>query len=108
MLQNAANALFGAEPRGAPPLFDGGLVHIGDIALSRQALAIIAVAAILIAGQHLLFTRTRLGQRLRATAQDRDERLRGGDRLRQSARSWNRAAAARRRAARSPAGRPGV
>lgn len=72
MLQNGANAIFGAEPRAAPPLFDGGLVHIGAVALSRQALAIIAVAALLIAGQHLLFTRTRLGQRLRATAQDRD------------------------------------
>lgn len=72
MLQNGTNAIFGAEPRAVPPLLDGGLVHIGPVVLSGQALAIIVVAALLIAAQHLLFTRTRLGQRLRATAQDRD------------------------------------
>src|SRR5581483_5763469 len=39
--------------------------------VSRQALAVMVVAALLIAGQHLLFARTQLGRRLRATAQDR-------------------------------------
>ncbi len=72
MLQNGANALFGAEPRAAPSLFGGGLVSLGPVSLSRQGLAIIVTAAILIAAQHWLFTRTRLGQRLRATAQDRE------------------------------------
>jgi branched-chain amino acid transport system permease protein len=72
MLQNGANALFGAEPRAAPPLFDGRPVTIGSVTLSLQALAIVAVAAALILAQHLLFTRTRLGQKLRATAQDRE------------------------------------
>jgi branched-chain amino acid transport system permease protein len=72
MLQNGANALFGAEPRAAPPLFGAGLVTVGPVTLSQQALAIIAVAAFLIAAQHWLFTRTRLGQKLRATAQDRE------------------------------------
>ncbi len=72
MLQNGANALFGAEPRAAPPLFGGGLVNLGPVSLSRQGLAIIVTAALLIAAQHVLFTRTRLGQRLRATAQDRE------------------------------------
>lgn len=72
MLQNGANALFGAEPRAAPPLFDGGPVALGPVTLSQQALAIVAVAAFLILAQHLLFTRTRLGQKLRATAQDRE------------------------------------
>ncbi|HEX9466506.1 MAG TPA: branched-chain amino acid ABC transporter permease, partial [Alphaproteobacteria bacterium] len=72
MLQNGANALFGAEPRAAPPLFDGRPVTIGSVTLSLQAVAIVAVAAALILAQHLLFTRTRLGQKLRATAQDRE------------------------------------
>ncbi|MGQ0664651.1 MAG: branched-chain amino acid ABC transporter permease [Pseudomonadota bacterium] len=71
MLQNAANAIFGAEPRATPPLFAGGSFRIGDIVVNRQAVAVVAVAALLIAGQHLLFTRTRLGRQLRATAQDR-------------------------------------
>jgi branched-chain amino acid transport system permease protein len=72
VLQNTVNAMFGAEPRAAPPLFEGGLVGAGTVMLSRQALAVIVTAAVLIVAQHLLFARTRLGQRLRATAQDRD------------------------------------
>lgn len=72
MLQNAANALAGPEPRAGPALFGGGLIELGPVALSRQALAVIVVAIILIVAQHLLFQRTRLGRRLRATAQDRD------------------------------------
>jgi branched-chain amino acid transport system permease protein len=72
MFQNGANAIFGAEPRAAPPLLSGGFVSDGGFVVSRQSLAVIVVAALLIVGQHLLFQRTRLGQRLRATAQDRD------------------------------------
>jgi branched-chain amino acid transport system permease protein len=72
MLQNGANAWFGAAPRAVPPLLGGGLIALGPVSLSRQSVAIIVTAAVLIAGLQLLFSRTRLGQRLRATAQDRD------------------------------------
>jgi len=72
MLQNTANALFGAEPRAGPPLLTAGLVELGPVTVSRQALAIIAVAALLIVVQHVLFRHTRLGRVLRATAQDRE------------------------------------
>jgi branched-chain amino acid transport system permease protein len=72
MLQNTANALFGAEPRAGPPLFSAGLVELGPVTVSRQALAIILVAVVLIVAQHVLFKHTRLGRVLRATAQDRD------------------------------------
>lgn len=72
MLQHGATLLFGAEPRATPPLLGGGTLAIGGIIVSRQALAVIAVAALLIAGQHLLFARTQFGRRLRATAQDRE------------------------------------
>jgi len=72
MLQNGANAIFGAEPRTAPALVGGGGVPLGPVSLSAQALAIIAVAAVLIAGQHVLFMHTALGRQLRATAQDRE------------------------------------
>ncbi len=37
-----------------------------------QSLAIIGVAALLIAGLHILFAHTQFGRRLRATAQDRE------------------------------------
>lgn len=72
MLENVANALFGAEPHAAPALVGGGLMTVGPVTLSRQAVAVIVVAAVLIVAQQILFTRTRLGQRLRATAEDRD------------------------------------
>lgn len=71
VFQNGANALFGPEPRAAPPMLSGGYLQHGELILSRQSLAIIVVAAVLIAAQHLLFAKTQFGRRLRATAQNR-------------------------------------
>jgi branched-chain amino acid transport system permease protein len=71
VFQNTANAIFGAAPRAAPPLFGGGAVSLGGVTIGAQAASVIAVAAALIAAQWWLFARTPLGLRLRATAQDR-------------------------------------
>ncbi len=71
MLQNGATALFGPEERVGPPLFGAGMMEVGGLMLSRQAVATIAVAALLIFAQHALFRYTQFGRRLRATAQDR-------------------------------------
>lgn len=70
MLQNAATAWFGAAPRAGPSLIGGGVAALGPFALGRQALSVIAVAAIAYLGLHLLLARTQLGRRLRAAAQD--------------------------------------
>jgi branched-chain amino acid transport system permease protein len=72
ILQNGANALFGAAPQAAPPLLGPGDLTLGGIVLSRQSLAIIIVAALLVAAQHLVVSRTQFGRALRATAQDRE------------------------------------
>ena len=72
MLQNGANSLFGAVPRAGPPLMGGGVLEIGGLVLPRQSVVLVAVAALLIAGQGLLLSRTQLGRALRATAEDRD------------------------------------
>ena len=76
IVSNGASAIFGAEPRATPPLFAGGVVALGGLPggliVSRQAIAVMLVAALLIAVQYLLFARTQFGRRLRATAQDRD------------------------------------
>ncbi len=72
ILQHSANAFVGPEPRAAPALFGGGMLSIAGVEIGVQALSIILVAGVLIVGQHLLFSRTRLGWRLRATAQDRE------------------------------------
>lgn len=72
IMQNVANVAFGPEPRVGPPLLSGGSLHFGGIVVGVQSVAIIAVAALLIVAQHVLFARTRIGRRLRATAQDRE------------------------------------
>ncbi len=72
ILQNAANLIFGPEPKAAPSLLGVSAWHMGAVAISRQQLAIIVVAALLIAALHLLFAHTQIGRRLRATAQDRE------------------------------------
>ncbi len=72
ILQNGANRLFGAEPTAAPPLLGDSRLQFAGMEASEQSLSIIGVAALLIVGLHLLFTRTQFGRRLRATAQDRD------------------------------------
>ncbi len=71
VIQNGLNGLFGAEPRSAPPLISGGQFEAFGLALSHQSLAIMAVAALLVGGVHLLLARSQLGRMLRATAQDR-------------------------------------
>jgi branched-chain amino acid transport system permease protein len=72
VFQNGANAIFGAAPRAAPPLFGGGSVTVGGVSIGAQAASVIVVAAALIAVQWWLFARTPLGLSLRATAQDRE------------------------------------
>jgi branched-chain amino acid transport system permease protein len=71
VLQNLFLVLFGPQARAAPPLLKSGTVHLGAITISIQALGTLAVAAALIGLQYLIFARTQVGRRLRATAQDR-------------------------------------
>ena len=75
VVANSLNALFGAAPRAGPPLFGGGQIALfdsaaGPLIVSEQALATIGVAALLLGGTGVLLTRTQLGRRLRACAQD--------------------------------------
>lgn len=70
IIRNGLDALFGAAPRTAPPLLGTGLVEIGPAVASRQSLAIIAAATLLVALLWALLARTRLGRRLRASAED--------------------------------------
>ena len=70
ILQHAANAGFGPEPRIGPALIQAEALRFGPIAISVQQLAVIAAASVLIGGTGLLLSRTQLGRRLRAVAQD--------------------------------------
>lgn len=70
VIANSLNAIFGAAPHAGPPLFGGGQVAIGPLIVAEQALATIGVAGLLLGATGLLLTRTQLGRRLRACAQD--------------------------------------
>jgi branched-chain amino acid transport system permease protein len=71
LLQNLAIMIFGSFPRttGAGSGLDRSIV-IGDIAISRLDLVVIAVATVLIVGLILLVRRTSLGIQMRAAAED--------------------------------------
>jgi len=70
IVANGLNAGFGAAPRAGPPLFGTGQIALGPLAVGEQALATIGVAGLLLTATGLLLTRTQLGRRLRACAQD--------------------------------------
>jgi branched-chain amino acid transport system permease protein len=70
MLRAAANGWFGAAERKVPPLVAGPPIESGALTLDRQSLAMLAAAALLIAALHILLSRTQLGRRLRAAAED--------------------------------------
>jgi branched-chain amino acid transport system permease protein len=70
IIQHAANAGFGPEPRIGPALLEAGTFRLGQVTLSVQQIAVILAAGVLIGATGLLLTRTQLGRRLRAVAQD--------------------------------------
>lgn len=72
ILQNLFLIGFGPQAKSGPALLGTGMLRFGGLEISRQSVATIVVAAALIALQYLLFARTQIGRRLRATAEDRD------------------------------------
>ncbi|HUT48998.1 MAG TPA: branched-chain amino acid ABC transporter permease [Alphaproteobacteria bacterium] len=70
ILQHGIKALMGPAERVAPPLLAGPRLEFAGLVASRQALATLVVAALLIGGTALLLARTQFGRRLRASAQD--------------------------------------
>src|SRR3984893_890141 len=71
-LQSLFVVVFGPEARAGPPLFSSSLVRFGPIEMSQQSAGIVLVAAILILLQFVVFSRTQIGRKLRATTQDRE------------------------------------
>lgn len=72
ILQNAFQLIFGPEAHTVPPLFSSGTVRVGGLIISKQAIAIVAAAAVLMSIQYLVMEKTQFGRRLRATAQNRE------------------------------------
>ena len=68
-LQSAAQLIWGESFQGMPYFFDGVLV-IGEVRMPWQRIGIVVVALVALGLSALLLYRTRLGQMIRATAQD--------------------------------------
>jgi branched-chain amino acid transport system permease protein len=71
ILQNVFVVAFGPSARSGPALIESGVIRFAGLAVSKQAIGTVVVAGVLIALQYLLFSRTQIGRRLRATAEDR-------------------------------------
>lgn len=70
IVANGLNATFGAAPRTVPPLIGVGTFEIIGVSISRQSMAIIATACLLIGGLAFVLQRTQLGRQFRACSQD--------------------------------------
>ncbi len=72
ILQTRDALLFGPSPRVGPPIPSSDSFHVGGIVLGVQSLSTIVLAIVLVTVQYLILSRTVLGKRLRAVAQDRE------------------------------------
>ncbi len=72
ILQNTYHVTFGPEAHAGPPMLAAGVVHFGEYFVSKQAMSIVATAAVLMTAQYVVMEKTQFGRRLRATAQHRD------------------------------------
>jgi branched-chain amino acid transport system permease protein len=72
ILAQAAQLIWGPEPRTLAPLVPNEAIEVLSTRVSSLSLFIIVASLLLITGQHLLLTRTRLGRQMQATAVDPD------------------------------------
>ncbi|MGH9037209.1 MAG: ABC transporter permease subunit [Acidimicrobiia bacterium] len=67
-----ANAAWGSSPKLLPGVWPGPPLTLGDVAVPRQQVGSLLLAAAALAGVAVLYRRTRFGLALRAHAADRD------------------------------------
>jgi branched-chain amino acid transport system permease protein len=72
ILETGTLLLFGPAPRVGPPIISSGSFQLGGAVMSVQSLSMIVLAIVLVAAQYLILSRTVLGKRMRAVAQDRE------------------------------------
>jgi len=71
-LQNAALLVVGPQARAFPANFKAPGLKLGFLQISSMQLLILAVSVLLMVGLHLLIQKTKIGQAMRATAQDKE------------------------------------
>jgi branched-chain amino acid transport system permease protein len=72
LLSNLVLATYGPSPQVLPGLFNGSGFLVGNVFMDTQYLSIIAVAALLVTLQYLVFEKTLVGKKLQATSQDKE------------------------------------
>ena len=83
------NAAWGSAPKLLPGVWPGPPLSVGDVALPRQQLGSLLLAAAALTGVAVLYRRTRFGLALRAHAADRDAAgMMGMDPDRMSMAAW--------------------
>jgi branched-chain amino acid transport system permease protein len=71
-LKNIARIIWGPQPIYFPGLFGDKTVKVGGVFVNPQNLLILAVTACLVIFQCLFFSKTTLGRKMQATAQDQE------------------------------------
>lgn len=72
ILETSSRLLFGPSPRVGPPILSSGSFQAGGVTFSVQALSMVLLAVVLVGIQYLILSRTTLGKRMRAVAEDRE------------------------------------
>ncbi|MGX9427785.1 MULTISPECIES: branched-chain amino acid ABC transporter permease [Bradyrhizobium] len=72
ILETSTLLVFGPAPRVGPPVLTAGSVELGLATLNVQSLATIVLAIAIVGAQYFVLSRTVLGKRLRAVAEDRE------------------------------------
>jgi branched-chain amino acid transport system permease protein len=70
LLKESVKEFYSAQAQPFPPLAEGSIVLVADVAVSLQSLVNLAVAAIAVVGLQLFLARTRTGRCMQATAQN--------------------------------------
>lgn len=71
-LQNAALLAFGPQARAFPANFNAAGLNFGFVQISSLQLLILVISVLLMIGLHFLIHKTKIGQAMRATAQDKE------------------------------------
>ncbi len=72
LLRNSALTIWGPDPLRIGSFLGDGTFNLGGIVIVRHQLLIFAVTGLVFIGQYLFFTRTPVGRKLEATAQDQE------------------------------------
>ena len=77
ILQNLAEQSFGIAGKHIPSAFPGNFI-MGSVSFSAERMAIVIISAILLIGLHFFLQRIKVGQAMRAVAQESEAAVLGG------------------------------